>query len=178
MVSKLFPLVMVLILTLTLMTGCRRDETVTDTAYTDTATDTAWTATATDTAWTATDTGTAGFGGMGDTGPGAEWVSSVRLGKELNQEGGVPLGSASSSFRVGEPIHVAMEIDQRPPQGQVRVVWYGPTNQQIGEDSREVQANTIVNFRAPAQINQPGEYRVDVMADGALVKTERFTVER
>jgi hypothetical protein len=176
MVSKLFPIVMVLILTLTLMTGCRRDETITDTAYTDTATDTY-----TDTAWTGTDpgtTGTSGIPGMGDTGPGSEWVSSVRLGKELNEEGGVPLGSASSSFRVGEPIHVAMEIDQRPPQGQVRVVWYGPTNQQIGEDSREVQANTIVNFRAPEQINQPGEYRVDVMADGALVKTERFTVER
>jgi hypothetical protein len=176
MVSKLFPFVVVLVLTLTLMTGCRRDETITDTAYTGTATDTY-----TDTAWTGTDTGmtgTSAIPGMGDTGPGSEWVSSVRLGKELNQEGGVPLGSASSSFRVGEPIHVAMEIDQRPPQGQVRVVWYGPTNQQIGEDSREVQANTIVNFRAPAQINQPGEYRVDVMADGALVKTERFTVER
>jgi hypothetical protein len=170
--SKMFIVLMAGVLAATLGTACAREET------TETTTDTTWGDTAyTETGTTATRTD-ADRTGMGDTGPGAEWVSSVRLGREINAEGGVPIGSASSTFRTGEPIYIAMEIDERPPQGDVRVVWFGPTNNQIGEDTRQVQPDTVINFRAPDGINQPGEYRVDVMAGNALVKTERFTIER
>jgi hypothetical protein len=114
--------------------------------------------------------------GIGQTGPGAQWVSSVRLGSQIDATGGVPLGTASSTFRIGEPIHIAMQIDQLPPGGAVRVVWYGAGQQQIHEETRQVQPNTIINFSAPPEVRQTGEYRADVFANGALVKTETFSI--
>jgi hypothetical protein len=156
-----------------LTTACpRRDTTVVD----HTTTDTAYTGTATP----ANGVGTPANGtGFGTTGDGDRWISSVRLGSQLNQEGGVPLGQASSTYNVGEPVHVAMEVDRVPANGQVRVVWFGPTNEQIGEDTRQVmQADRVINFAAPAEaISQPGQYRVEVYANNQLVQTDNFTVE-
>jgi hypothetical protein len=115
--------------------------------------------------------------GIAESGPGARWISSVRMGREVDELGSVPTGAVSNSYRAGEPIFISMQVDRLPPGGEVRVVWFGPDEQQVHEELRAVEADTIINFIAPPEIDRPGQWRADVLSNGSLVTSQPFTIQ-
>jgi hypothetical protein len=115
---------------------------------------------------------------LAESGAGARWISSVRMGREVDELGRVPPGADSNSYRLGDPIFISMQVDQLPPGGEVRVVWFSPDEQQVHEELRAVEVDTTINFIAPPEIDQPGQWRADIFANGTPVSSQRFTIQR
>src|SRR5688572_28506518 len=54
------------------------------------------------------------------------WIDDVTIGSELGADGNMVAGKTGDDFAPGQPIHLAMEVGDAPPNSSVKVVWYGP----------------------------------------------------
>src|SRR5687767_14021526 len=75
------------------------------------------------------------------------WLDDVTIGSELASAGSLAAGKTGDDFAPGQPIHIAIETGDTPPNSTVRLVWYGPNETKIGEENKPVVAGAkYLNF--------------------------------
>lgn len=113
-----------------------------------------------------------------DATAGAAKISGTVLGKQLAPEGSINATERTEQFSPGEPVHMAVEIADAPPETPVRVVWYGPRDEVRAEDIKPIQPqHKYISFTAAEPIvSDPGQYRAEVWIDDELVDERSFAV--
>jgi hypothetical protein len=106
------------------------------------------------------------------------WIDDVTIGSELAPDGSMMAGKTGDDFTPGQPIHVTMEVGDAPPDSSVKVVWVGPNETQIGEESKPVVAGQkYLSFTATDTSSwAKGDYRADVWIGDEKVNQQQFQI--
>lgn len=154
-------LIAIVVMTTTVFVACGRDETAEPPADTTTMEQ-------------------PGMGSPSDVSPWAaqSWIDDVTIGSELAADGSMTTGRTGDDFAPGQPIHLAMEVGDAPPNSQVMVVWYGPNETKIGEETKPVVAGQkYLNFTATDTASwAKGDYRAEVWVGDEKVNTQQFQI--
>jgi hypothetical protein len=106
------------------------------------------------------------------------WIDDVTIGSELGADGAIPAGKTGDDFAPGQAVHVAMEVGDAPQNAAVKVVWYGPNETKIGEETKPVTAGqkyltfTATDTTAWAK----GDYRAEVWVGDEKVNQQQFQI--
>ena len=105
-------------------------------------------------------------------------VSETVVGRTSDTGGSIPVAERTERFAPGEEIHVAVRVEQPSPKARVRIAWFGPNNNLLGEDARPVSSDDeYVHFSIGGnKATDPGEYRAEVWVDDQKVDERRFAV--
>lgn len=154
-------LVVILAMTTTVFVACGRDETAEPPAETTTMEQ-------------------PGMGSPSDVSPtvAQSWIDDVTIGSELAADGSMTPGQTGDDFAPGQPIHLSMEVGDAPPASQVKIVWYGPNETMIGEESKPVvSGEKYLNFTATDTTSwAKGDYRAEVWIGDEKVNTQQFQI--
>jgi hypothetical protein len=144
--------------------GCERETTISDTATTDTV--------------VATGAEQPGTGLPGDISPirAQMWIDDFTIGSELAPEGNIVAGRTGDDFAPGQTVYYAMETGDAPAGAAVRVVWYGPGERKINEETKTVTPRGYLNFRADTSGWEKGDYRVEAWVGDERVNTQQFNI--
>lgn len=106
------------------------------------------------------------------------WLDDVTIGSELGADGNMVAGKTGDDFAPGQPIHLAMEVGDAPPDSTVKVVWYGPGETKIGEENKPVvSGQKYLNFTAADTASWAmGDYRAEVWIGDEKVNTQQFQI--
>lgn len=106
------------------------------------------------------------------------WIDDVTIGSELGADGNMAVGKTGDDFAPGQPLHIAMEVGDAPPNSSVKVVWYGPGETKIGEESKPVvSGQKYLNFTASDTASwAKGDYRAEVWIGDEKVNTQQFQI--
>jgi hypothetical protein len=106
------------------------------------------------------------------------WIDDVTIGSELAADGSMATGKTGDDFAPGQPIHITMEVGDAPPSSAVKVVWTGPNETKIGEESKPVVAGQkYLSFTAANTATwAKGDYRADVWIGDEKVNTQQFNI--
>jgi hypothetical protein len=122
----------------------------------------------------------AGTGQPGDLNPieAESFVDDVTLGSEVGADGAIVAGKTGDDFTAGQTVHLAMEVGDTPAGSAVKVVWYGPGDARLGEDSQSVTAGTrYLTFSARDTASWAlGDYRAEVWIGDEKVASEHFNI--
>lgn len=122
----------------------------------------------------------AGTGSPSDVAPvtAQTWIDDVTIGSELAADGAMAAGKTGDDFAPGQPIHLSMEVGDAPPNSAVKVVWYGPNETKIGEESKPVVAGQkYLSFTATDTASwAKGDYRAEVWIGDEKVNTQQFQI--
>ena len=154
-------LVVILALTTVVFVACGRDETAEPPADTTTMEQ-------------------PGMGSPSDVSPtvAQSWIDDVTIGSELAADGSMNTGATGDDFAPGQPIHLSMEVGDAPPGSQVMIVWYGPNETKIGEETKPVvTGEKYLNFTATDTASwAKGDYRAEVWVGDEKVNTQQFQI--
>ena len=105
-------------------------------------------------------------------------VENVTLGKKVSPDGAIAQDDQANKFAPGEPIYVAMQVGTDMAGSPVRVAWYDPGNQKVGEDQKTVAKHKAqLSFQAQNAASWPaGDYHVEVWIGDQKVSTQQFTI--
>ena len=132
-----------------------------------------------DTATTVTEQEKAGVDSPGDLNPveAQTMVDDVTIGKKVGADGMIATEDQGDDFAPGETVHVVMNVADTPAASAVKVVWYGPGETRINEDSKTVEAGAkYLDFQADTASWQKGDYRAEVWIGDEKVNTQQFQV--
>lgn len=106
------------------------------------------------------------------------WIDDVTIGSELGPDGSMAAGKTGDDFAPGQPIHLAMEVGDAPASSQVKVVWYGPNETKIGEETKQVTAGQkYLSFSAANTSSwAKGDYRAEVWVGDEKVNQQQFQI--
>jgi hypothetical protein len=106
------------------------------------------------------------------------WIDDVTIGSELDPEGKMVEGKTGDDFAPGQPVHLAMEVGDAPEGSAVKVVWYGPNDTQVGEETKPVTpGQKYLNFSAADTSGwQKGDYRAEVWIGDEKVNQQMFQI--
>jgi len=106
------------------------------------------------------------------------WLDDFTLGHELNADGSVNAGTGGDDFAPGQAVHLAMEVGDAPPGSTVKIVWYGPNETKIAEESKPVVTGSkYLNFSsADTGTWAKGDYRVETWIGDEKVNTQQFQI--
>ena len=77
------------------------------------------------------------------------WVGEVKIGNDIYEKGQVTEGESEPQFVAGEPVHVVTQLNGAPDNTPVTVVWYGPKDQKVREETNWTrEGETVVGFAA------------------------------
>jgi len=121
-----------------------------------------------------------GTGGTGDVSPinAQTWIDDVTIGHELAADGTIVTGQTGDDFSPGQPIHLAMRVEDAPANTAVKVVWYGPGETKIGEESKTVasgQKHLAFSTTDTASWGK-GDYRAEIWVGDEKVNTQQFQI--
>ena len=157
--SKIF-ILLVLLLTMTGVLGCGRDETAEPPVTTTVE--------------------QPGISDPADVAPvtAQTWIDDVTIGSELAADGSVVAGETGDDFARGQPVHLAIEVGDAPPNSSVKVLWYGPNETKVREESKPVLAGgKYLNFTAADTASwAEGDYRAEVWIGDEKVNTQQFQI--
>jgi hypothetical protein len=104
-------------------------------------------------------------------------VDDVSIGHGLAADGSIDAAQIGDDFAPGEKVHVAMEIGDTPAGSAIKIVWYGPGDNRINEETKTVETGqTYLNFEADTKGWAKGDYRAEIWIGDENVNTERFQV--
>ncbi|HYH47035.1 MAG TPA: hypothetical protein VEG34_15235 [Thermoanaerobaculia bacterium] len=133
-----------------------------------------------DTAVQATETELPGTDQPGDLNPVEAQIAvdDVTIGKQVGADGVIPAESQGDDFAPGETVHVTMNVGDTPAGSQVKVVWYGPNETKIGEETKSVEAGRAqLAFQSTDTGSwQKGDYRAEVWIGDEKVNQQQFQV--
>lgn len=158
---------MTVILALTLIAafGCKKtDEATTGTAETATA---------------ATTSEIAGTQSPNDLNPvrAQSFIDDVTIGHEVAADGTIPAGKTGDDFAPGEAVNIAMKVKDAPAGTAVKVVFYGPGEKNVGEETKNVAAGeTFLAFKKDTAGWPKGDYRAEVWTGDEKVNTQQFQI--
>jgi len=102
----------------------------------------------------------------------------VKIGTHLDEKGDIATPASESEFVAGQPVHLVTELDGAPSNTPVTVVWYGPTDQPVREETnwtREVEQ--ALSFTASdTSAWKAGDYRAELWIANYRVKQEPFKI--
>ena len=106
------------------------------------------------------------------------WIDDVTVGKKVGADGTIAEADKSDDFAPGDPIHVAMKVGDAPAGSQVKVIWYGPGDAKLGEESKDVAAGaTTLAFEQTKTASwAKGDYRVEVWAGDEKVNDQHINI--
>jgi hypothetical protein len=166
---KIVKMAAIAALSTSLMLGfaCKKQETgdVSDTSMTDTM--------------VATGSEVPGTGGAGDVNPveAQMWLDDFEIGSELAPEGNMVAGKTGDDFAPGQKVHYAMEVGDAPANSAVKVVWYGPGETKINEETKPVTpGQKYLNFTADTTGWAKGDYRVEAWIGDEKVNTQQINI--
>lgn len=153
--------VVALVLTTVLAFGCGREETAEAPAETTTVEQ-------------------AGVDNPSDVSPmnAQTWLDDFTIGSELGADGAMVVARTGDDFAPGQPVHIAMEVGDAPATSPVMVVWYGPNETKIGEETKIISAGQkYLNFTATdTKAWAKGDYRAEVWVGDEKVNTQQFNI--
>jgi hypothetical protein len=133
-----------------------------------------------DTATTTSEQEKAGVDQPGDLNPveAQTMVDDVTIGHSTNPDGTIPQDQQGDDFAPGEEVHISMEVGDTPAGSAVKVVWYGPGETQVGEETKTVAAgNTYLAFQSSDTGSwAKGDYRAEVWIGDEKVNTQQFQI--
>jgi hypothetical protein len=105
-------------------------------------------------------------------------IDDVTLGHAVGADGTIAQDQQGDDFAPGQPIHLAMEVGDTPAGSAVRVDWYGPGEQKVGEETKTVTAGQkYLDFQAKDTASwQKGDYRAEVWIGDEKVNTQQFQI--
>src|SRR5688572_7130525 len=106
------------------------------------------------------------------------WIDDVTIGSKLNTDGSVDAGNTGDDFAPGQPVHLAMEVGDAPVDASVKVVWYGPNETKVGEETKAVTSGQkYLNFTAKDTASwAKGDYRAEVWVGDEKVNQQQFQI--
>jgi hypothetical protein len=105
-------------------------------------------------------------------------VDDVDIGLAVAADGRIPTRSLTDDFVPGETIYLTMDVSDATPGTAVKVVWYGPGEKRIGEESQKVaNGSSVLSFKKDGtQGWAPGDYRAEVWLGDEKVNDESFNI--
>ena len=106
-------------------------------------------------------------------------VRETIVGRRLAADGAVDPAERTDAFTPGEEIHLAVKVAPQPAvEGELRVTWYGPGDDLLGEDAKPVPGSEqFVSFSSGDTADwNPGTYRAEVWLENEKLTEERFAV--
>ena len=105
-------------------------------------------------------------------------IDDVTIGKQLGADGTIPIEAQGDDFAPGDDVYVAFDVGDAPAGSEVKVMWYGPGETMIGEESKAVQAGTsTMSFQAADTASwQLGDYRAEIWIGDEKVNQQTFNV--
>lgn len=105
-------------------------------------------------------------------------IDDITIGKQLGADGTIPAEAQGDDFAPGDTIYLTMDVGDAPAGTEVKVIWYGPGDAKIGEDSKTVATGVAtLSFQAADTASwQKGDYRADVWAGDEKVGDQNFNV--
>ena len=106
------------------------------------------------------------------------YIDDVTIGSELGPDGAMVVGKTGDDFAPGQPIHVAMEVGDAPPSSQVKILWYGPNETKIAEESKPITAGVkYLSFTAGDTASwAKGDYRAEIWIGDEKVNQQQFQI--
>ena len=106
------------------------------------------------------------------------WLDDFTIGSELGPDGAMMAGKTGDDFAPGQPVHVAMEVGDAPEGAAVKVMWYGPNDTPMGDETKTVSnGQKYLNFTAKdTQSWQKGDYRAEVWVGDEKVNQQQFQI--
>ena len=132
-----------------------------------------------DTATSTTEQEKAGVDQPGDLNPveAQTMIDDVTIGHSTAADGSIPADQQGDDFAPGEEIHVSMEVGDTPVGSAVKVVWFGPGETQINEESKTAEAGAkYLTFQADTTSWAKGDYRAEVWIGDEKVNTQQFQI--
>ena len=121
-----------------------------------------------------------GVGGSADVSPmnAQTWIDDVTIGHEIGADGSMVAGRTGDDFAPGKPIHLSMDVDDAPENTAVKVVWYGPGETKINEETKNVAPNQkYLTFSAQNTSSwQKGDYRAEIWVGDEKVNQQQFQI--
>jgi hypothetical protein len=105
-------------------------------------------------------------------------VDDVLLGTAVATDGQIPAKSRTDDFVPGENIYLTMDVSDAAPGTMVKVVWFGPDERPIGEQSQTVTSgvSTLKFMKDGTRAWKTGDYRAEVWVGDEKVNDERFNI--
>ncbi|HEV7672008.1 MAG TPA: hypothetical protein VGS22_26100 [Thermoanaerobaculia bacterium] len=104
-------------------------------------------------------------------------IDDVTTGHALAADGSIDTGQGGDDFAPGETVHIAMKVGDTPAGSAVKVVWYGPEDKRINEETKTVETGQVyLNFQADTKGWAKGDYKAEIWIGDENVNTERFQV--
>jgi hypothetical protein len=105
-------------------------------------------------------------------------VDDVLLGTAVATDGQIPAKSRTDDFVPGENIYLTMDVSDAAPGTMVKVVWFGPDERPIGEQSQTVTSgvSTLKFMKDGTRAWKTGDYRAEVWVGDEKVNDERFNL--
>ena len=133
-----------------------------------------------DTATTTSETEQAGTEQAGDLNPveAQMAIDDVTLGKSMNPDNTIPAEHQGDDFAPGDEVHLSMEVGDTPAGSLVKVVWFGPGETRVGEETKTVnQGDTYLAFHSTDTASwAKGDYRAEVWIGDEKVNTQQFQI--
>jgi hypothetical protein len=105
------------------------------------------------------------------------FIDDVTIGHEVGTDGTIPAGKTGDDFAPGSTIHIAMKVHDAPAGTAVKVVYYGPGETKVGEETKQVAAGqTFMTFNKDTKGWAKGDYRAEVWAGDEKVNTQQLQI--
>ena len=133
-----------------------------------------------DTATTTSEQEKAGVDQPGDLNPveAQTMIDDVTLGHNMNPDNTIPADQQGDDFAPGETVHLSMEVGDTPAGSDVKVVWFGPGETRIGEETKTVNAGEkyLAFHSADTASWAKGDYRAEVWIGDEKVNQQQFQI--
>lgn len=104
------------------------------------------------------------------------YIDDVTIGHEVAADGTIPTGKTGDDFAPGQKVNITMKINNAPAGTAVKVVWFGPGEKQVGEETKQTTSATYLAFEKDTTGWPKGDYRADVFAGDEKVNSQQFQI--
>ncbi len=105
-------------------------------------------------------------------------IDDVTLGKSTAADGSIAPDQQGDDFAPGQTVNLAMEVGDTPAGSAVKVVWFGPGETRIGEDTKTVNTGDLFLAFQSGDTGSwaKGDYRAEVWIGDEKVNTQQFQI--
>ena len=106
------------------------------------------------------------------------WIKDVTTGHEITRDGSIAPDKVASDFKVGEPVHISMNVSEAPPDSSITIKWYGPSDIVISEENKMLYPRQrTLSFSVPATYKwKTGTYRAEMWTGGQKAASQNFQI--
>ena len=105
------------------------------------------------------------------------YIDDVTIGHEVAADGTIPAGKTGDDFAPGQPVNITMQVKDAPAGTAVKVVFYGPGEKNVGEETKNVAGGEkFLAFKKDTKGWPKGDYRAEVWAGDEKVNTQQFQI--